>query len=301
MKVKYQDFKFRQATLNTIDTVNDIISDYQSQGYDMTLRQIYYQLVSKDLIENSTRSYDSLGVTVNNGRLAGLIDWDAIVDRTRLLRGRNHYLSVEYELDELSSQYYLDKWSNQAHHVEVWVEKDALIGVVGDICRKLDVNYFSCRGYTSQTAMYKAARRLKYYESQGKENVILHLGDHDPSGIDMSRDIVERLEMFGATIDFRRIALNMEQIGLYNPPPNPAKLSDTRAKGYIENYGKSSWELDALKPTVLDELIRSNIKPLVNKDLRSEILKREIDAKVELERISTNYGDVLDYLSSLDE
>jgi len=110
-----------------------------------------------------------------------------------------------------------------------------LVGIVGQICSRLDVNYFSCRGYVSQSEMWGAARRLKSRQDDGQHIVLLHLGDHDPSGKDMSLDIVERIQTF-ETYDFtfKRLALNMDQIELFNPLPNPTKLSDSRASGYIE-------------------------------------------------------------------
>lgn len=104
--------------------------------------------------------------------------------------------------------------------------------------------------------MHSAAKRFEGYVYQGISPVIIHLGDHDPSGIDMTRDIIDRMDIFEAGVGVERIALNMDQIELYNPPKNPAKLSDTRAKGYIEKFGSSSYELDALEPRVIRDLIK---------------------------------------------
>ncbi len=139
-------------------------------------------------------------------------------------------------------------------------EKDALVGIAERICRKLDVSYFSCRGYTSQSEMWAAGMRLKEYaEERGQTPVIIHLGDHDPSGIDMSRDITDRLELFMGGMEINRIALNMDQVRKYNPPPNPAKITDSRAEGYIKKHGRESWELDALDPKVLTDLIEKTV------------------------------------------
>lgn len=122
---------------------------------------------------------------------------------------------------------------------------------------------FSCRGYPSSTEIWNAAQRII---AKKKFSVILHLGDHDPSGIDMTRDIEERLSLFGANVEIKRIALNMEQVEEYNPPPNPAKVTDSRAKNYIKRYGDSSWELDALEPRMLDNLIKSHIEEHLDVD-----------------------------------
>ena len=117
--------------------------------------------------------------------------------------------------------------------------------------------------------MWSAAQRFKKYQTYGKTCVLIHLGDHDPSGIDMSRDIQDRLEMFGVDSDrfiFRRIALNREQVDLYSPPPNPAKITDSRSSSYISEYGEESWELDALEPKVLHDLITDNVTEFMDEN-----------------------------------
>jgi hypothetical protein len=155
-------------------------------------------------------------------------------------------------------QYRTDKWADQACHVEVWIEKEALTGVIAGICRELEVPYFACRGYVSQSEVWRAAKR---FEKMDKPAIVIHLGDHDPSGIDMTRDNLDRLELLSnyADVTVRRIALNMDQIDLYDPPPNPTKLTDSRAGSYLAQFGNSSWELDALEPTVIRDLIRENV------------------------------------------
>lgn len=271
---KYKDIRFQAKSLDTIDKVNSIVAEYEAQGYELTLRQVYYQLVARGFIPNNERSYKNLGNLINDGRLAGLIDWYAIVDRTRNLRGNSHWDRPEDVIDSARYSYMLDRWENQPNYVEVWVEKDALIGIVSQICRELDVPHFSCRGYTSQSEMWSAAQRFirqDYRESR----TIIHLGDHDPSGIDMTRDIQERMDMFGADVFVKRVALTMEQIETFCPPPNPTKLSDARASGYIREYGHECWELDALEPKVITSLIRNEVTALLDTDLLSEIERRE--------------------------
>jgi hypothetical protein len=262
-RIKYEGKNFRSGTLELIETVNQIVAEYSEQGYDLTLRQVYYQCVSRDIIPNNEKSYDKLGRIVGDARMAGLIDWTAIVDRTRTLRGNNHWDAPSDIMLSAAANFAVDKWSKeygQDFRPEVWVEKDALVGVVGRVCEELDVNYFSCRGYTSLSEMWTASQRLLRYRKQGQKPFIIHLGDHDPSGIDMSRDITDRLEIFtGRSLEFERIALNADQVEQYNPPPNPAKLSDSRASGYVARFGYESWELDALNPTVLAGLIRRTV------------------------------------------
>ncbi len=292
---KYKDIRFQAKSLDTIDKVNSIVAEYEAQGYELTLRQVYYQLVARGFIPNNERSYKNLGNLINDGRLAGLIDWYAIVDRTRNLRGNSHWDRPEDVIDSARYSYMLDRWENQPNYVEVWVEKDALVGIVSQICRELDVPHFSCRGYTSQSEMWSAAQRFirqDYRESR----TIIHLGDHDPSGIDMTRDIQERMDMFGADVFVKRVALTMEQIETFCPPPNPTKLSDARASGYIREYGHECWELDALEPKVITSLIRNEVTALLDTDLLSEIERREKTDKTNIKLISEHYGAVVDFL-----
>lgn len=269
--IKYSDIKIRKVGLDQITQINSIVDSYRQQGYSLTLRQVYYQLVSRNAIENSERSYKNLGNLINNGRLAGLIDWEAIEDRTRYVRQLTHWGSPEQIVRAAVDSYHIDLWADQPCYVEVWVEKDALIGIVEQTARRHDVPCFSCRGYVSASEMWAAAQRMP----QNKECIIFHLGDHDPSGIDMTRDIRERLALFGSIVEVKRIALNMEQVDEYQPPPNPAKEADARAGGYVARYGNSSWELDALEPAILDELIAAHIRRYMDDGLYRQALARQ--------------------------
>ncbi len=292
-KISYIDKRFRRDKLQLIDKINEVIRNYIAQGYSLTLRQVYYQLVARAIIENNEKSYKNVGNLISDARLAGLIDWNSIEDRTRNMRGNSHWSSPGSIINSAAYSYHLDHWEGQEYYVEVWVEKDALIGIVGQICGQLDVNFFSCRGYVSQSEMWAAAQRLKLRQDQGQNVVLLHLGDHDPSGKDMSRDIQDRLRIFEAyNVEFHRLALNMNQIEQYNPPPNPAKLTDSRATQYIDEFGYDSWELDALEPQVISNLIEKNVSRYRNERIYNEILKQEKTEKNLLSDISTNWNGI---------
>jgi hypothetical protein len=267
-RVCYVEHNFQQSSLDTIDQANAIIHEYLEQGFSLTLRQLYYQMVARDLIPNSMRSYKRLGSILNDARLAGVVDWLAIEDRTRGLVGNTHWDGPDEIIEAAVQSYAIDKWDGQPHRVEVWVEKDALSGVIARACVPLDVDYFSCRGYTSASEMWRAARRLRRYYDRGQIPVVIHLGDHDPSGIDMTRDIAERLSLFSDLyIEVDRIALNMDQVEEYDPPPNPAKITDSRSDGYIMRFGGQSWELDALQPAMLRDLIEDAVLQYRDDDL----------------------------------
>jgi len=298
-KIEYINKRFRASSLEMIDQANEILIEYEAQGFDLTLRQLYYQFVSRDLISNTVASYKQLGHVVNDARLAGLIDWERIEDRTRSLRGLDHWESPA-QLIEYDSQYYhIDKWKHQKFRPEVWIEKDALVGVISRVCNELDISYFSCRGYSSQSEMWRAGRRLLSYIRKGQKPLIIHLGDHDPSGMDMSRDIMDRLKLFiGNELTFKvnRIALNMDQVNKYNPPPNPAKLADPRADLYIEMFGDKSWELDALEPKTIEALIRKTVGKVRDERLWRIAMRKEINQRELLQEVSNNWNEIIENL-----
>ena len=300
MKITYVEKKFKPKSLALIETANGIIDDYRKQGFDLTLRQLYYQMVARDLIENTQKSYKRMGQTINNARLAGLLDWDAIVDRTRHLRSNGHWGEPKGILESAAYSYLEDRWANQAYRPEVWIEKDALIGVISGICEEYDVPYFSCRGYVSQSSMWSAGHnRLRRHFQNDQLPVIIHLADHDPSGMDMTRDNDERLAMFAGfdgAHDIERIALNMNQIERYNPPPNPAKVTDSRAKAYIAEFGSDSWELDALEPKVIVGLIKAQLERIIDPDAWKKTDDRILEHRETLEKIAENYYDIKNYL-----
>lgn len=268
--------KFSDGSLALIEHANTIIEEYQAQGFTLTLRQLYYQFVSRDLLQNKQSEYKRLGSVINDARLAGLIDWTAIEDRTRNVRAISTWDDPAQIVKAVAEQYKEDAWDSQDWRPEVWIEKDALIGVIEPVCERYRVPYFACRGYTSQSEQYRAGKRFQDVADRGQKPIVFHLGDHDPSGMDMTRDNSSRLEMFaGQEVELRRLALNMDQIRRYRPPPNPAKETDSRSGPYIQLYGSKSWELDALDPTVIDRLIADNLDELIDRDRWDEAMKRE--------------------------
>ncbi|HPC91823.1 MAG TPA: hypothetical protein P5317_07735 [Myxococcota bacterium] len=285
----YVEKKFSSRSLVLIDKCNEIIADYVRQRFKLSLRQLYYQLVSRNIVENTEQSYKRVGDLVNNARLAGLIDWDAIEDRGRNLQQHSHWSSPQEIITAARRSFLLDKWENQPYRPEVWVEKAALEGVVSAACEPLDVPYFACRGYNSQSEEWTAAMRLKKHEKNGQTPIIFYLGDHDPSGIDMTRDHIERLEMFMGGVEVVRIALNMDQVNQYKPPPNPAKEVDSRYKEYLAKYGDESWELDALEPQVLANLITDHILSVRVEELYRETIQQEEDQIALLKQVEIKW------------
>jgi hypothetical protein len=303
-RIAYINKRFNAAHLEMIQKANDLCASYQRQGYKLSLRQLYYQFVARDWISNTVQSYGLLGRVITAARRAGLFDWDYLEDRSRNIRGGDGWMedpAVIIEPDVFRAAL----WEGQTERAEVWVEKDALVDVVGQAVRGLRVAYFSCRGYTSDSEVWVAAQRLERYIDDGAESVtIFHLGDHDPSGIDMTRDIRERIWLFmngdgydANQVEIKRIALNMDQVEQYSPPPNPAKSTDSRFAGYIREYGYESWELDALEPSVLAALIQANVaQTITDTEAWDERKAFEEQQKATLKAIKSNYSGVVDWL-----
>lgn len=301
-KIAYIPRTFAPKTEAVIQQAEAIINDIRGQGYTLSLRQLYYQFVSRDLIPNRDTEYKRLGSIINDARLAGRIDWTAIEDRGRNVAGGYGYdHDPRDSVRSIGDYFQLDRWKGQRWRPEVWVEKDALSGVVGRVADELDVPYLACKGYMSQSEMWQAGRRFMRYRREGQQPIVIHLGDHDPSGIDMSRDIEDRLAMFAeAPVRVVRVALNMDQVLAFDPPPNPTKQSDSRSTGYLEAFGEECWELDALPPASLAQIIRDAIEPLRDDDALEAVREREREAVINVRSISEHWDKIIDWLTEGD-
>jgi len=295
-----------------IHTVNSILSEYQADGYDLTVRQVYYQFVARDLFpddrkwrqikdtnkwvkdpngtKNAEPNYKWLAEILTEARMAGLIDWDMIVDRGRETVTPTTWKDPAEIVKAAADSFALDKWEDQLNHVEVMVEKQALEGVLIPVCQRLGIRFTANKGFSSASALYEAGKRLYQKSREGKTVWVLYLGDHDPSGMDMTRDVEERLNLFaGRWVNVDRLALNMDQIQGSNLPPAPAKITDSRSKGYIARFGNDSWELDALEPRRLASLVTNAVERLRDNIAWSEAVKREESMRKELQAFVDDY------------
>lgn len=289
--------------------VHTILEKYSGQGYDLSLRQLYYQLVAANVVENTERSYKNIGNLVSDARLAGLIDWHMIDDRGRTTSRNPHWENPREFIDSVAPQFAFDKWADQENYVEVMVEKQALEGVLEPLCSELDIPFSANKGYSSSSALYKAGKRFASKINAEKKCHVIYLGDHDPSGIDMTRDVGDRLNLFAGAVSMdglkrmlergedintnieagdldgvmvHRVALNMDQIKTLRPPKNPAKMTDSRADEYVRKFGTSSWELDAIEPRALATLVRNKVYELRDAGLWEKAVKRETAMRNEL-------------------
>lgn len=278
MKEQFITKNFGAPALRMLEQINAILDDYRRQGFDLSLRQLYYQLVSRNIVPNTEKSYKNVGSLVSDARLAGFIDWDMIKDRGREMVQNPHWEDPKDFVESVAPQYRFSLWRDQPCYVEVMVEKQALEGVLEPVCRELDVPFTANKGYSSSSTMYEASKRFLRKLEAGIECHVVYLGDHDPSGIDMTRDVEDRLDLFCKTSLYRsedvgngepvvqvhRAALNIDQVRKLNPPENPAKLTDSRADGYVRKFGMSSWELDAIEPRALAKLVRDAVNGLMD-------------------------------------
>jgi hypothetical protein len=294
VKQLFVDKKFGVAGLTLIDTVNGILDEYAAQGYDLSLRQLYYQLVARGHVENTVQSYKRIGGLVSDARLAGLVDWKMINDRGRVRVTPSHWTDPASILRSAARSFRIDKWEDQDYFVMAMVEKQALEGVLIPVCAELDIPFIANKGYSSSSSLYEIGQDLQEVLNNGKQAVVLYLGDHDPSGIDMTRDVLDRLNLFAERTDFNdvevdRLALNFDQIEILNPPENPAKESDSRFEAYQKKFGDSSWELDAIEPRQLADIVRDAVARYRDDDLWDQAVERERIMRDEIEQMARDY------------
>lgn len=287
-KEQFVEKNFSQKSRDTLKRVTTILDEYSMQGYKLTVRQVFYQLVARGFVANKQRIYKNLVNLISHARLAGFIDWAMIEDRNRETYSPPMWDSPAEIVDSAASQFAVDRWQDQDNSVEVMVEKAALEGVLIPVCRELGIRFTANRGYCSQSLLYEMGKRL--YHIRPKNCYVLYLGDLDPSGVDMSRDVQDRLSLFSHdNVEVRRLALNMDQIQLWHPPENPAKQTDTRFYAYQREFGDSSWELDAVEPVTLGKLVKDAVAELRDDDLYNAQLQKEERMRKELWDFASEY------------
>jgi len=288
MKYAYIDKNFQASSLRMIENANKVIAEYTELGYRLTLRQLYYQMVTENLIPNKMKEYRRLASILNDARWAGLVDWDAIEDRVRETIAVVTWENPREIATAAFRSYREDYWISQKNYVEVFCEKDAVSNIVEPICRRFRVPFTANRGFASVSLLREVSVRLAEKADEGKDIILIYLGDHDPSGLDMDRDILHRLDMFSEneySIDFVRIALTMNQVMRWALPPNPAKQTDSRFQSYQEQFGDESWELDAIKAQRLSDLVELEIRSYIDEDAWSEAIEQERENQAKLSNL----------------
>lgn len=302
MRQLFEYHSFSPASLVTIDAIETIVDEYQQDHMRLTVRQLFYQLVTHNAIANTQRDYKRIVSLTANARLSGILDWDAIEDRGRSVVSTWGYDDVPDAIRSIAYGYRRDRWRTQPVHVLVMCEKQALEAVLDRASGELGgVAYCVNKGYPSHSLLYRIGRRARFrWEHNRQRTVVVYLGDHDPSGLDMDRDIEERLLMYsddiGRIVQFNRLALTRSQVDESSIPPNPAKLTDTRAREYIREHGTSSWELDAIEPQELVRMICDAVKRERDERLWREALDRERDERDLLEQLAEHWPEISELL-----
>lgn len=290
MKERFRRDNITSKKATYISVINSILEEYSEQGYRLTLRQLYYQLVARDFIPNRVQEYSKLSSVLVFARMNGLTDWDMIEDRTRKPHLLYWVRDIQDAVEDTVRHYRLNRQEGQENCVEIWTEKDAVSNILKRVSQHFHVRLMVNRGYSSCSAMKDAFDRLQLSKRmQGQKTIILYVGDYDPSGLDMIRDIESRLNEFGLdNFEIVHVALTVEQIKEFNPPPNPAKITDPRAKRYIAEHGSESWELDALKPNDLEKIVQRNVLNFIDLGLFESMLQKEKEDKAKLTELIKN-------------
>ena len=272
----------RKQSLDLIDRCKEIIKDYEIEGYKLTLRQLYYQLVSQNIIENKESSYKSLGKIITKARKKGLLEIDCLEDRSRSINEIVHWSDYQHGIQSLLNQFKLDLWLLQPYRPIVLIEKEALSGVIESLMRKLRVDFIACKGYLSLSfinELYNKITDVFDKKEYSQKVIFFYMGDHDPSGLDMPRYIKESLDQLNGYnnlyYEFKSLGLNKQQIREYKLAPNPAKQTDSRFKSYKKIHGFKSWELDALNPKVINNIFKKEIENLIDQDKFMLMVKKE--------------------------
>ena len=270
-----------------VKATNDIIATYSIL---LTVRQLYYRLISPpfQLFANTMNNYKGFDKILTRARERDDVDWTKIEDRARSTHGgeaeRLTFDTVQQYVDwvfgTINERYYDRKyWPDQPKYVEVWVEKEALSRLFEQACEPFRVITFPSRGYSSFTKVMEAKDRFDEADNpntdeEAKDMIILHFGDHDPSGIDMTRDLKRRFDEYGATVEIKRIGLNIDQVRRLNLPSNPTKVASQGRESYLTQFGDECWELDAIPPDLLQTWVRDAIIAEVDANAWNETKER---------------------------
>lgn len=262
----------------------NIMNEFEADGMKLTLRQMYYQFVGRGICPNGQAHYKRIGDVLTDARYAGEYPIEGLEDRGREVHNGDFTVCDDHVPTALQTAantirwlpdgtINIDRWYGQPNHVSVWVEKQALEGVFEPVCTELGVSWFACKGYPSVSALWSWIQAAEKAHDDGTVNncTVLYFGDHDPDGWEIPRSALRNLQKLmevkgsGLTVNFERVALNMDQVDQYNPPPFDAKITSARFQSYVDEHGTTeAWELDALEPRVLRNLIRSEVERRFN-------------------------------------
>lgn len=269
-----------------IDTIRAAIHDVLEEQHPATLRGVFYQLVSRGVVPKTEAAYKStVGRLLTRMRLDGEVPFEWVADNTRWVRKSASFANLGDMLRRSQDLYRRDLWASQDAYVEVWLEKEALAGVLFDVTDEWDVPLMVTRGYPSLTYVASAAEAIR---DVAKPAHLYYFGDHDPSGVDIPRSVEARLRELApaAEITFSVVAVTAEQIVSLGLPTRPTKATDSRSR----NFAGESVEVDAIPAPTLRAMVGDVIEAHVDRDALARLQLIEDAERDTLDEMVSMYG-----------
>ncbi len=285
--------RFKPRRLAFIQRVASIIEHAFAEVGPVTIRQVYYRAVASGLVESGQESYRKIMSAINAGRKTGMIAWNVIEDRTREPLKPAYHDDLRSALDRLADGFQLDLNAGQRFRIEVWLEQAALEGVLWPVCHDLGVPLVVCGGFTSHDSLFRGAERQTHYASNlGQHGIVFVLSDFDPSGVTMADYIHKMLTgLSDQEVYVQRLGLTLAQAEEHELLGRPLKIDredkrdDMRAPAFREEHGELAYELDGLPPSVLQDLVRNAITPLIDWPTRASVQGQTDAARARLREL----------------
>jgi|SRR5262245_15997289 len=292
METAYRTSPIRRSPEQMAELLAAILGVIDEEEGAMTIRHLFYRLVGLGVIEKTERAYKTLCGHLAKWRRDGEVAWDSFTDSTRWHIAPPMFDNPEDAWKRTCRSYRRDLWATQYWYIEVWVEKDAIAGLIEPVTREFGVPLFVCRGFASLSSMYSAALTFKEVQEQAKEVCIYHLADYDPSG-HAAADAIERTfeNDFDCPINFERIAILPEHIEQFDLATRPVKES-THTRSWT---GAECVELDSMRPADLRGLIEAAITSRIearawNALRRTEKIEREAMERTDFSKLLKTNG-----------
>lgn len=272
-----------RRTQAELEAINERLVEYAGEHRPVTIRQLYYAGVVMGLYPKTEASYDLVCRETAKLRRAGRLPYHWIADNTRWQRKPRTYSGLEHLLQNTVQTYRRALWDESPHYIEVWLEKEALSGVLYEVTERWDVPLMVTKGFSSLSFLHNAAEAIRYRGGQGQATHIYYLGDYDPSGVEIPRKVEATLRDFAPDVElyFTRAAVNRNDIAFYNLPTRPTKASDSRSK----NFGGESVELDALPPSTLRGLVEGLITRHIDRGQHERLMRVEESERQSLQTL----------------
>lgn len=297
-KVRQAAIRYRGPSQRTAELVEKTLNVFDDFAGSMSTRQVYYQLVSRGVVENNARAYDRVQRLVVDLRRNGAVNYDRVVDRTRGKHQMPGWEGVESLMNSAAKQYRRDFWSEQPTVVMVACEKQALEGIFAEVVDTYGASLWILRGYSSESFAFEWANEIKLLTESGADVEIAYFGDHDPSGLGIEQDAAAKLRSHGAKFKWTRWGLREGDFAQYKLINIPVKRTDSRAAKYLQQFGDMAAELDAMPPDELRRRIRRSITSAIDAEAWKRVERVELVERESLNLITKNWDRALEAVQS---